>query len=152
VQSELVERFNDLESPLFGRVIYWFWETKGGYGKTTVCKYFVDQMGAILLGGACKDCLYGFAQYIEEHGEAPDIVIFDIPRVNKGAISYQAIEAIKNGMIFSPKYESGMKRFNSPHVIVFSNDEPEYESFTDNRWRVECLCPAELDLSSDSSE
>lgn len=144
-QLEIAGRFIEAEDPLFGRKIYWFYDFKGGIGKSILCKYFVDQKGALLLGGANKDCLFGLYEFIKINGEAPEIVIFDIPRVNKGAISYQALEQIKNGMFFNAKYESGMVRFNSPHILIFSNDEPDYESLTEDRWIVENLCPSDGD-------
>ena len=65
-----------------------------------------------------------------------NIVIFDVPRDNGNKVSYKSIESIKNGVIFSSKYESGYKIFNSPHVIVFANCEPEYSSLSSDRWVV----------------
>lgn len=140
-QLEIAGRFTEPEDALFGRKIYWFYDSEGGHGKSTLCKYFVDQRDALLLGGANKDCLYGLFEYININHTAPEIVIFDIPRVNKGAVSYQALEQIKNGMFFNSKYESGMVRFNSPHILIFSNAEPEYQNLTSDRWVVENLCP-----------
>ncbi|AXH75935.1 MAG: replication protein [Cressdnaviricota sp.] len=144
-QLEIAERFNEAEDPLFGRKINWFYDFDGGIGKSILCKYLVDQRGALLLGGANKDCLFGLFEFIKINKEAPEIVIFDIPRVNKGAISYQALEQIKNGMFFNSKYESGMCRFNSPHILIFSNDEPDYGSLSQDRWVVEELCPSDGD-------
>ena len=64
-------------------------------------------------------------------------VIFDIPRANKGHISYSALESIKNGMVCNTKYETGVKVFNSPHVIVFANFPPDDESMlSDDRWLI----------------
>ena len=107
----------------------------------------VDCMGAILIGGANKDALYGITQIVQKNGVGPGIVIFDIPRVNKGGISYQTLEYIKNGCFFNGKYESGMVRFNSPHVIVFSNVQPEYKLLSSDRW-----CVKELKTPPDCEE
>lgn len=138
-QLAIADEYKEFEDPKFGRDIHWYWEEKGGWGKSILCKYMVDCMGAILLGGANKDALYGIAQMVEKSGKGPDIVIFDIPRVNKGGISYQTLEYVKNGMFFNSKYESAMVRFNSPHVIVFANVEPEYEKLSSDRWCVKDL-------------
>jgi hypothetical protein len=64
-------------------------------------------------------------------------VIFDIPRDNGNKVSYKSIESIKNGMVYSPKYESKHKLFNSPHLICFANCEPEFEKLSNDRWVVE---------------
>lgn len=138
-QVKIAEQFDGVEDALFGRKIHWFYDYKGGIGKSILCKYLVDQRGALLLGGANKDCLFGLFEYIQKNKEAPEVVIFDIPRVNKGAISYQALEQIKNGMFFNSKYESGMVRFNSPHILIFSNEEPEYNNLSEDRWVVQAL-------------
>jgi hypothetical protein len=99
----------------------------------------------MVVEGANNDILCGVAKHIEEHGDAPRIIIFDIPRVNEGGVSYQAIEKLKNGYFFSGKYESGMCRFNSPHLIIFSNDPPVMEKLSEDRWvvnkLVKCDCP-----------
>ena len=122
--------------PRKDRTVHWYWEAKGNWGKTQMALYMVDQMGAMLLQGASKDCLHGIAAEIEKTGMCPRIIIFDVPRVNQGHVSYQSIEAIKNGCFFSGKYESSMVRFNRPHVIVFSNQPPELHLLSEDRWHI----------------
>jgi len=72
--------------------------------------------------------------------EAPEerleTMIIDVPRDNGNNISYKAIESIKNGMIYSPKYEGGYKLFNSPHIIVFANQAPQQERLSSDRWVI----------------
>lgn len=138
-QRQVANLFTDREDPIFGRNVYWFWEPKGGWGKSILCKYMIDHMEAFVCEGANNDILCGISKYIEEHGECPPIIIFDIPRVNEGGVSYQAIEKLKNGYFFSSKYESGMVRFNSPHVIVFANQGPDYNKLSRDRWRIRNL-------------
>ncbi len=138
-QLAIADTYLEDEDEKFGREIHWYWEEEGGWGKSILCKYMVDQMGAVLLGGANKDALYGIAGYVDKNGAGPKIVIFDIPRVNKGGVSYQSLEYIKNGCFFNSKYESGMVRFNSPHVLVFANAEPEYDKLSADRWAVKQL-------------
>ncbi len=138
-QKAIADCYIEDEDPLFGREIHWYWEPDGGWGKSILTKYMVDCMGAIIVSGACKDALHGVADWIRTKEAGPRIIVFDIPRCNAGHVSYQAIEAIKNGTFFSGKYESGMVRFNSPHVIIFSNQPPEYEALSQDRWVVKRL-------------
>ena len=77
------------------RIVHWFWDKTGGWSKTEMALYLVDQHDAMVLQGASKDCLHGIVQQIEKTGKCPLIVIFDVPRVNQGHVSYQSIEAIK---------------------------------------------------------
>ncbi len=64
-------------------------------------------------------------------------IIWDIPRSSKGNVSYATLEAVKNGLICNTKYETGVKVFNPPHVIVFANFPPDDESqLSADRWHI----------------
>ena len=96
----------------------------------------VDQMNAICVGGKAADAKCIIASVVQKTGECPPIVIIDIPRCNGGFVSYQAIESIKNGIMVSTKYESGMVRFNKPHLLIFANEPPNMEKLSKDRWVV----------------
>ena len=68
-----------------------------------------------------------------------NLVVFDLPRNNGNKISYSALESIKNGLIVNTKYETGSKLFNSPHIIVFSNMQPDVTAMSGDRWVIKCL-------------
>ena len=142
-QKSIADLFEKDEHAIFGRTIYWFWEEDGNWGKSFLCTHMIDFMGAMEVSGASADILCGVQQWIEKNGEAPRIIIFDIPRVNKGHVSYQAIEKIKDGKFFSGKYESGMCRFNKPHIICFSNERPETDKLSYDRWKIADLSGCE---------
>lgn len=139
-QQRIVDLFKDPCPPIWEArgLLYWFWEEEGGWGKSVVCLWMVDHMNAFVCSGANKDILYGFKEQVE-NGNTPDIIVFDIPRCNNNHVSYQAIESIKTGVFYSPKYESNMIRFNPPHVICFSNEKPELSEMSHDRWRIEEL-------------
>lgn len=134
-QIEIADKYLK-ECEMWSRIIDWYWEQKGGWGKSTLCKYLIDNCNAIVLSGSVADAVNGFFSYVMKNETVPPIVVFDIPRCNQGHISYNAIEQIKNGCIFNTKFETGMLRFDTPHVIVFSNEEPEYEKLSTDRWNV----------------
>lgn len=64
------------------------------------------------------------------------MLIIDVPRNNGNNISYSAVECILNGMITNTKFETGVKVFNAPHVVVFSNYEPDTEKLSEDRWSI----------------
>lgn len=109
------------------RKIIWYFDEKGGMGKTQFCKYMaVHHEALILQNGNCNDIGYACND--------PKIVIFNLARSQQKFFNYTALENLKDGMIFSGKYESHMKIFNSPHVIVFSNWPPKWEEMTEDKW------------------
>lgn len=136
-QQAIVNMFTEKCPPIWEArgLLYWFWEPKGGWGKSVTCLWMVHHMNAMVLEGANKDILCGFKQMVDI-GKTPKIVIFDIPRCNLNHVSYQAIEKIKNGYFFSGKYESSMCKFNVPHVLCFANEEPEIDELSEDRWKI----------------
>eukprot|EP00918_Siedleckia_nematoides_P001492 GHVU01003549.1.p1 GENE.GHVU01003549.1~~GHVU01003549.1.p1 ORF type:complete len:299 (-),score=17.75 GHVU01003549.1:388-1284(-) len=138
-QLAIADRFLEKEDALFGRKIYWFWEDKGNWGKSITSTYMIDQMKAFEVSGKGADVLCGISTMIEKIGECPPIIIYDIPRSCADYVSYQSIEKIKDGKFFSGKYESGMVRFNKPHIICFANQPPDFSKLSADRWIVENL-------------
>ena len=55
------------------------------------------------------------------------IVTFNLSRTQADKIDhvYSLIEKLKNGVMFSPEYDSGTKIFRPSHVIVFANFLPD---------------------------
>lgn len=139
-QKKIADMFVEPEDPLFGRSVYWFWESTGNIGKSVLCTYFVDNCKCIILSGSAADMKFGVMSYVQKNNEGPEMVIMDIPRC-QDKVSIKGIEEIKNGCFFSSKYESGMCRYNRPHVLVFSNAEPDTSEMSLDRWKI-------VDLSS----
>ncbi len=135
----IVDQFIEFEDAKFGRKIFWFWEPDGNWGKTLCCNYMVDNMHATVLAGKRRDMFCGLISVIEKQEECPPIVLVDIPRSSLGYVDYSGLEKVKDGCIFSTKYESGMVRFNRPHIICFANQEPLYDLMSLDRWVVNKL-------------
>jgi len=114
------------------RTIHWFWEPDGNVGKTTLREYLVVKMNALMLTGKSADMFHMLAKYPAKR----KLIVVDCPRSTQDYINYGAIEQIKNGLIFSGKYEGAQLVFNCPHVICFSNVEPDYTAMSADRWNV----------------
>jgi len=120
------------------RTINWYYDLNGNIGKTTLAKHLcIKYPGKVLyMGGKAADIKYGVTSFLETETNELKIAIFDAPRTSEKFMSYEAIEAIKNGIFYNTKYESKMIVFDSPHVVVFSNFEPERSKLSNDRWRV----------------
>jgi len=120
------------------RKIYWFWDDAGNIGKSAFIKYMIVKHKILFCsGGKHADIMnLVFNQDMDE----TSCVMFDIPRANRGFISYASLESIKNGMVCNTKYETGVKVFNPPHIIVFANFPPDDElKLSADRWVIKCL-------------
>jgi len=123
VLDECLKKPND-------RTIVWIWDKEGNKGKTAFCKYMAIKHKATILGnGAFKDVAYAV-------GENPKIVFFNITRDLEERFNYSVVEAVKDGLLFSGKYESTTKIFNSPHVYIFANFEPRKDAMSLDRWDI----------------
>lgn len=111
------------------RYIWWFYDN-GNTGKTAFAKFLAVHYGAIVFNNA------GTRDIAMAIPDNPSMIIFNYTRSNEERINYQALESIKDGLIFSGKYESKMKIFNSPTVIVFANYEPHTEMLSADRWKI----------------
>lgn len=114
------------------RKIIWVVDPQGNRGKTWFAKYLLRFHGsAYLQNGKSADLAHAY------NGER--VVTFDFCRSNEQATNYQIIEQIKNGMVFSPKYDSMTKINAIPHVICFSNFEPNRSMLSQDRWDIRML-------------
>lgn len=118
------------------RSIYWYWETEGNVGKTSLCKHLCINYNCLVLNGKQNDMFNAILQWKEAKGDYPEIIIIDIPRSTIDYVSFGAIEKIKDGLFYSGKYEGGMVVMNSPHIICMANSEPNTEKMSLDRWQI----------------
>lgn len=133
-----IEILNIISKEPDNRTIHWYWERKGGIGKTTFTNYLALRHNAILCPPKTNDALHRLAKEVELNN-AIDIVVFDIPRTSLDYINYTAMEKIKDGQIVSGKYEGCQAIIASPHLIVFANEPPALTKMSLDRWKVTCL-------------
>lgn len=119
--------FAKLQEEPDDRAIHWVWSREGGLGKTTFCKYVVDNMKhSLVVEGKSSDMKYLIADYMNKNnGWWPHVVLVDVPRSCAGYLSYTGLEGVKNGIFASTKYEGRMVRTNPPHMVVLANFPPD---------------------------
>ncbi|CAG2215486.1 unnamed protein product [Mytilus edulis] len=120
------------------RSVWWYWEEVGNVGKTWMSKWLVVMKNAMRFeNGKSADIKHGY------NGQDP--VVFDLTRSAQDHINYEVIESVKNGIMYSTKYESKMKCYSPPKVIVFANAEPDKSKMSFDRWVVTKIDPIEPD-------
>lgn len=120
---------NELEREPNDRKIIWYVDTVGNSGKTNFAKMLITTNECAYFSNAkCADIARAY------NGER--IALFDFTRTTEERINYSAIEQIKNGLIFSSKYDSTCKINNSPHVICIANFHPNEKALSADRWDI----------------
>lgn len=128
-----VETLYELEPD--DRQIHWYWDSIGNIGKSAFIKYMIVKHKVLFCSGGKHSDIMNLV-FNQDMDECKG-VFFDIPRANKGHISYASLESIKNGIVCNTKYETGVKVFNSPHIFVFANFPPEnQELLSADRWII----------------
>lgn len=131
-QSECLTTLSNSASP---RTISWYWENTGNTGKSSFCKYLCYHHNAVYIDEGKKSDLINIIFNVKNIN-SKSVIVIDIPRDNGNNVSYKAIESIKNGVIMNSKYETGMRLFNSPHIIIFSNFPPNKDKLSSDRWYI----------------
>lgn len=134
-QQDLV---STLETEADDRSVLWFWEPTGKVGKTALAKSWCIRNPAtsLYLTGKANDMKSAIVSFLDNPRNDLKVVFMDFTRTTENYVSWEGIEAIKNGIFFSGKYESRMCVFNSPHVACFANFEPCTTALSADRWVV----------------
>jgi len=135
-QQECIDIIHTVPDP---RKVYWYVDKNGNAGKSTVVDHFLcEYKGHVACvegrGADIKNLICEFVK--NKHNGLLKLVVIDVPRTFERNISYDAIECIKNGHFMNTKYETSVCLFPTPHVIVFSNFEPDYNAMSMDRWDV----------------
>lgn len=126
---------NSLKEKPDDRSINWICDPEGNNGKSYLCKYIAITMDVIICDGK-KDNIFNQVKISLEEEKMPYIILLDIPRSQMEYVNYGAIEKLKDGLLYSGKYEGGICVFPHPHVWIFSNDMPEKEKMSMDRWNI----------------
>nr|WAE42579.1 MAG: replication associated protein [Cressdnaviricota sp.] len=125
--------YNELLTTPHPRKVIWYVDEIGGKGKSAFTKFLAIKLQADCFNnGGTNHIAYALS-------DQPKICIFDFSRSNEERVNYSVLECVKNGHLFSAKYESKSKIFNTPHLVVFSNFFPERKEMSEDRWDVRVL-------------
>lgn len=120
------------------RTFHWFWESAGNVGKSFLSKYIYLIKRTIIADGKKDNVFNQILTDIQSHDDDPNIevILLDIPRHNLEYVNYGMLEQIKNGLVYSGKYEGGVCLFDKVHLIIFANEYPKEYSVSTDRWNI----------------
>lgn len=127
--------FEHLQQEPDSRKIIVIVDKEGGQGKSTFCRWLMNKIDGVELftGGASKDISYMV--------KSPKVALFDFARCHEEHLPWYAVESIKNGAVANAKYESAMKFFDTPHVVVFTNHEVPVGVLSEDRLKIIDITP-----------
>lgn len=113
------------------RKIWFMVDRNGGAGKTWFAKYYcrLHDNAQVMEMGKKSDMAYALRTDIR-------VLFINCTRSQSEFFNYSFLEAVKDGMVFSPKYESGMKVLNKCHVVVLMNEDPDRTKLSSDRYII----------------
>lgn len=126
------------------RTINFVIDESGDQGKSYfIEKYIADNPGKALVfsPGKSIDLKYAFYSCMC----SPHVVFFDAPRSrqscsennqSKSLLPYDFLEELKNGRMMNMKYNSATFRFKVPHVVVMTNQQPDMDALSMDRYNL----------------
>lgn len=121
--------------PPHPREIIFIVDLAGNKGKSWFARYYCDlhNNAQIMVPGKKADMTYVMREECR-------VFFLDCPRSKQGDfIQYDFLEEVKNGYVFSSKYESRIKRLETPHVVVMMNERPCMEKLSADRYSIVVL-------------
>lgn len=114
------------------RKIIFIVDRDGNAGKTWFAHYYrqTNEKVQVLLPGKKSDMTYALDTRIR-------VLFVDAPRSKQGEyLQYDFLEEVKNGYIFSGKYESRIKQLERVHIVVMMNEMPDLEKLSADRYDI----------------
>lgn len=122
----------ELELEPDDRMVKFIVDEAGGKGKTWFCRWMLTTRpeDVQILGIGKKHDL----AYMLDTNKT--IFLFNIGRNQMEFLSYGILEALKDRMVVSTKYQGCTKTFNKCHVVVFCNEYPDMTKLTTDRYDI----------------
>ena len=114
------------------REIRFIVDREGNNGKSWFARHYCElhPNAQIIIPGKKADMAYAMREDCR-------VFFFDCPRSKQGEyVQYDFLEEVKNGYVFSPKYESRLKIIDTPHVVVFMNEQPDMTKLSADRYEI----------------
>lgn len=131
-----VEVLNIIKGPVNDRTVYWLYDPIGNNGKTFLCNYIALHYECVIADGKKENIFNQVKMKSVDEDKSIQIILVDIPRASQEFINYGVIEKLKDGLIYSGKYEGGVVHLDDVHVICFSNEKPDFSKMSMDRWSV----------------
>lgn len=130
------ELYDHLRGPPNDREVLVVKDVIGGCGKSefvkTYCNLHQNEAATVAQGKTANMVNEVFKLPFD-----PKVIFLDLTRFQTEDCNLSAVEMFKNALINNHKYETGTKTFlESPHFVIFTNNELKYDSMSVDRWNI----------------
>lgn len=118
-----------------------FYDHSGNHGKTWLSIYLYEK-GRGLVVPRASTTAEKLSAYICSAYKGEEYIIIDIPRARKvtGEL-YEAIEELKDGLVFDHRYSGYCRNVRGVKIIIFTNSKLDTKQLSKDRWRLHSVTP-----------
>lgn len=136
-----------LYTPPCARTIHWFYDPDGNSGKSFLTRYLGLRNRAWIVNGMSGDMAMMLYNEMLMTPEV-DCLIIDVPRAQGNRICYSMFEKVSDAVVTSTKYNSRKYYLDIVHKIIFSNEMPDFEKMSKDRFNVRVIGGKPFDESN----
>lgn len=113
-----------------------FYDPTGNHGKTWLSVHLYERGKAMVIPRA-STTPEKISAYVCSAYRGEDYIIIDIPRARKiTAELYEAIEELKDGLVFDHRYSGHCRNVRGVKLIIFTNTKLDTKQLSHDRWRL----------------
>lgn len=120
-----------LKKPANDREVIFIVDKVGNKGKSWFAKYYCSLHSDAFIMRPTKHADMAYALPNELR-----VLFLDCTRQQVEFMPYTFMEELKDGLVFSCKYESCVKKYNDMHVVVLMNQEPDMTKLSEDRYNI----------------
>lgn len=111
-------------------------DPKGNHGKSWLTVHLWETGQALVVPRASATA-EKLSAFVCSAWKGEPIVIIDLPRASKPTASlYEAIEEMKDGLVFDHRYQGKTRNIRGTKMIVFTNTPLDLKKLSADRWRL----------------
>lgn len=131
--QERIVRMLERQSDRGITVVY---DPTGNTGKSWLCRHLYELGRALYVPPTVRNT-QGIIQYVCSGYRGQPYVIVDIPRSSRWTTElYEAVECIKDGMVYDTRYSAKMKDIWGVKVLILTNTMPKLDQLSKDRWQI----------------
>lgn len=113
-----------------------WYDPRGNNGKTWLSIHLWEQGRALVVPRASCTA-HELSAFVCSAYKGEEFIIIDIPRASKPNVAlYEAMEEIKDGLVFDHRYHGQCRNVRGAKIIVFTNTKLNTEMLSPDRWRL----------------
>lgn len=119
----------------------------GAHGKTFLSIYLWERRQALVVPRSCGSA-DRIIQFVCSAYKNETYIIIDIPRSSKIRPDwYEAIEELKDGLVYDTRYSGRARNIRGVKIIIFTNTPLDTKRLSKDRWRLHGINEGESPLS-----